>query len=112
MGLKNCEIEEVLNRFDSGGMSRRSFLVKMSALGVSAFVANALSLSPLGAAKAFAAIKGPEERAWELAKVAAAKATQKKLTLLIPTGSIGNMTPYADKWKKELGITLEFIVIR
>jgi multiple sugar transport system substrate-binding protein len=109
MKLKSREIEEALDHFDAGEMSRRSFLVQMSALGVSTFVANALSLSPLGAAKAFAAIKGPEERAWELARVAAAKATQKKLTLLIPTGSIGNMTPYADKWKKELGITLEFI---
>ncbi|EFK06986.1 Tat pathway signal sequence domain protein [delta proteobacterium NaphS2] len=102
-------IEEVLERFDEGGMSRRSFLVKLSALGVSALVANALSLSPLGATKAYAAIKGSEERAWELAKVSAAKAKKKTLTLLIPTGSIGNMTPYANKWKIELGITLEFI---
>lgn len=50
-----------------------------------------------------------QKNAWELAKAAAAKATKKTLTLLIPTGSIGNMTPYADKWKNELGITLEFI---
>jgi len=105
----NPEIDVVLNKFDAGGMSRRSFLSKMTALGVTAFVANAVSLSPLGAVKAFAAIGGPEERAWELAKIAAAKATKKSLTLLIPTGSIGNMTPYADKWKNELGITLEFI---
>ena len=54
-------------------------------------------------------MKGAEDRAWELAKVAAAKATKKKLTLLIPTGSIGNMTPYVETWKIELGIDLEFI---
>lgn len=39
----------------------------------------------------------------------AARATKKSLTLLIPTGSIGNMTPYVDKWKNELGIDLIFI---
>jgi multiple sugar transport system substrate-binding protein len=55
------------------------------------------------------AISGPEARAWELAKAAAAKAEKKTLTLLIPTGSIGNMTPYVDLWKTELGIELEFI---
>ncbi|WP_305985857.1 ABC transporter substrate-binding protein [Roseibium sp. MMSF_3544] len=65
--------------------------------------------SPLGASKAYAAISGPEERAWALAQEMAAKAQKKTLTLLIPTGSIGNMTPYVDKWKNELGITLEFI---
>jgi multiple sugar transport system substrate-binding protein len=107
--MSHREVEEVLERFDAGGMSRRRFLVRLSVLGISAVVANALSLSPLGAKKAFAVIIGPEERAWGLAKIAAAKATQKKLTLLIPTGSIGNMSPYVDKWKKELGISLEFI---
>ena len=92
METKNHEIEKMLDLYDAGGMTRRSFLAKLSALGVTAFVANAVSLSPLGALKAFAAINGPEERAWELAKAAAAKATKKTLTLLIPTGSIGNMT--------------------
>ena len=71
MAKTNPEIDVVLNKFDAGGMSRRSFLSKMTALGVTAFVANAVSLSPLGAVKAFAAIGGPEERAWELAKIAA-----------------------------------------
>ena len=105
----NGKIEQTLTEFDAGGLSRRKFLKRMAFLGVSAVVANAVSMSPLGALKAFAAMKGAEDRAWDLAKVAAAKAKKKTLTLLIPTGSIGNMTPYADKWKNELGITLEFI---
>lgn len=109
METQTSEIGKVLDLYDAGGMTRRSFLVKLSALGVTALIANAVSLSPLGAVKAFAAINGAEERAWELAKAAAAKATKKTLTLLIPTGSIGNMKPYEEKWKKELGITLEFI---
>jgi multiple sugar transport system substrate-binding protein len=109
MRSRNPEIGQALELYDAEGMSRRSFLAKLSALGVSAFVANAVSMSPLGAVKAFAAINGPEERAWQLAQAAAAKASKKTLTLLIPTGSIGNMTPYVDKWKNELGITLEFI---
>ena len=77
MEAKNGKIRKVCDTYDAGGMSRRSFLKKMTALGVTALIANAVSLSPLGAAKAFAAITGPEERAWELAKVAAAKATKK-----------------------------------
>ena len=93
METKDQRIESTLKEFDAGGMSRRNFLKKLGALGVAAAVANAVSISPLGALEAYAAMKGPEERAWELAKVAAAKATKKKLTLLIPTGSIGNMTP-------------------
>jgi multiple sugar transport system substrate-binding protein len=106
---KSPRIDHALEEFDAGRMSRRSFLSRLTAFGVTAAVANALSLSPLGAVAAWAAMNGPEERAWELAKAAAAKATKKTLTVLIPTGSIGNMTPYVDKWKNELGITLEFI---
>lgn len=109
MEMNKLDIDKVIDSFEAGAMTRRNFVIKLGALGISAFVANAISISPLGAKKAFAAIQGAEERAWELAKAAAAKATKKTLTLLIPTGSIGNMTPYADKWKNELGITLEFI---
>lgn len=109
MEIRNGNVESALKEYDAGGMSRRDFLRKMSILGISAVVANAVAVSPLGALNAFASMKGAEDRAWELAKVAAAKAKKKTLTLLIPTGSIGNMTPYVDKWKNELGITLEFI---
>jgi len=109
MAGKNEQIEQTMREYDAGGMSRRNFLKRLGALGVAAAVANAVAISPLGALEAWASMKGPEERAWELAKVAAAKAQKKTLTLLIPTGSIGNMTPYVDKWKNELGITLEFI---
>ena len=103
------QIESTCEEFEAGALSRRAFLNRMAALGVTAGVANFISLSPMGATKALAEIAGPEERAWALAKEMAAKAEKKTLTLLIPTGSIGNMTPYADKWKNELGITLEFI---
>lgn len=109
MQSKRTEIDSLCAKYDAGGVSRRTFLKQMCALGVTTVIANAVSISPLGATKAYAAISGPEERAWELAKAAAAKATKKTLTLLIPTGSIGNMKPYVDKWKNELGITLEFI---
>ena len=102
-------VSGVLSDYEKGRIDRRQFLGWMGALGVSFAVANLVSLSPLGATKAWAAIGGSEERAWALAKEFAAKATKKTLTLLIPTGSIGNMTPYVDKWKNELGITLEFI---
>lgn len=109
MNTRERKIDKVLATFDAGRMNRRGFLKSLAALGVTTFVANAVSLSPLGAVKAYAAIQGAEQRAWELAKAAAAKATKKTLTLLIPTGSIGNMKPYEEKWKNELGITLEFI---
>jgi multiple sugar transport system substrate-binding protein len=100
------EIGSILDQYDAGTMNHRSLLQQLSALGVSVVVANAIPRSPLGAKKAFAAISGPEERAWALAKEAAAKATKKTPTILIPAGSIGNKTPYVDKWKNELGIQL------
>ncbi|WP_138468347.1 extracellular solute-binding protein [Poseidonocella sp. HB161398] len=103
------QILDTVAKMDSGAMTRRSFIRKMGSLGVAAGVANAVALSPLGVRKAWAAISGPEERAWALAVEMAAKAEKKTLTLLIPTGSIGNMTPYADLWKTELGIELVFI---
>ena len=109
MKIEDKNVEKALKDFDAGGMSRRSFIKTMAVFGVTAVVANAVAISPLGALNAFASMKGAEDRAWELAKVAAAKATKKKLTLLIPTGSIGNMTPYVETWKIELGIDLEFI---
>ncbi len=109
MNSNRDEIKDVLGKFEAGQIDRRSFVQSLGLLGVSTFVANAVIQSPLGATKAFAAIGGPEERAWTLAKEAAAKATKKTLTVLIPTGSIGNMTPYVDKWKNELVIQLVFI---
>ncbi len=102
-------VKSAVNAFENGRMSRRGFMSRMAALGVTTGVANFIVQSPLGATKAFAAVSGPEERAWALAKEAAAKAEKKTLTVLIPTGSIGNMTPYVDKWKNELGIEIEFI---
>ncbi|MEM8852179.1 MAG: extracellular solute-binding protein [Pseudomonadota bacterium] len=108
--MKNrTELQHAAESYDAGTVNRRTFLRQMAALGVTTAVANVIVQSPLGASKALAAIAGPEERAWALAKEMAAKAEKKTLTLLIPTGSIGNMTPYVDKWKNELGITLEFI---
>ncbi|NMC48043.1 MAG: twin-arginine translocation signal domain-containing protein, partial [Desulfovibrio sp.] len=61
------KIEKACRKFDTGKMTRRGFLSKLAALGVTAAVANAVSLSPFGAARAWAAISGPEERAWALA---------------------------------------------
>jgi multiple sugar transport system substrate-binding protein len=86
-------------------VNRRDFLADVSKIGA------AVALAPPGLAmsQASSPIKGPEDRAWALAKQAAAKAKKKTLTILIPTGSIGNMKPFAELWKKELGITLEFI---
>ena len=108
--MKNkSRIEELCEQYDDGRMTRRSFIASVVALGATANIANILATSPAGASPALAGISGPEERAWALAKEMAAKAEKKTLTLLIPTGSIGNMTPYADLWKTELGITLEFI---
>ncbi len=109
MNNQKQAITDVLARYDARQLSRRSVLKSLGLLGVSSAVATAILQSPLGAVEALAAITGPEERAWALAKDAAAKAAKKTLTVLIPTGSIGNMRPYVGKWKDELGIQIEFI---
>jgi multiple sugar transport system substrate-binding protein len=108
--MRNREsVEEACRAFDTGGLSRRALLARLAALGTTSAVANFIVQSPRGASAALAQIAGPEDRAWALATEMAAKARKKTLTLLIPTGSIGNMTPYVQKWRSELGITLEFI---
>lgn len=109
MTTKRERILQEAERLDRGIITRRRFLKETSALGLGTAIGTTIAMSPLGARKAFADISGPEERAWALAQEAAAKAEKRTLTLLIPTGSIGNMTPYVDLWKSELGIDLEFI---
>jgi len=108
--MKNrSAIEDLCTRFDEGGLSRRSFLASLAAAGATTSLAQFITASPAGAQTALASITGPEDRAWALAQAAAARAERKILTLMIPTGSIGNMTPYVDLWRDELGIELEFI---
>lgn len=107
--VAQASADDVLEAFDARTLNRRDALKRLTALGVKATIATIVLQSPLGARRAYAAINGPEERAWALAKSAAARATKRTLALLIPTGSIGNMTPYVEKWRNELGITLEFI---
>lgn len=102
-------IEQVCDQYEAQGLSRRELMRRLTGLGATLGVAKFIAFSPLGARQALAAISGPEERAWALATEMAEKATKRTLTLLIPTGSIGNMTPYVDKWKDELDIQLEFI---
>jgi multiple sugar transport system substrate-binding protein len=108
--MKNrSAIEDLCTDYDEGRLTRRGFLTSLAAIGATTAVANYLATGAASAQEALTTISGPEARAWELAKAAAAKAEKKTLTLLIPTGSIGNMTPYVDLWKSELGIELEFI---
>lgn len=105
------KINGVLEQYDAGQISRRTFLKMMGYLGITAPIATSILASAVtsSAKAAYDEISGAEKRAWELAKEAAAKAQNKTLTLLIPTGSIGNMKPYEELWKNELGITLQFI---
>lgn len=107
--MESSRFSGLFEKYKSGQIGRRQFLDSVGKLGLSVAASNMLMKSAISATEAGAAIKGPEERAWALAKQAAAKAQKKSLTLLIPTGSIGNMSPYAEVWKKELGIALEFI---
>jgi multiple sugar transport system substrate-binding protein len=104
------EFEQLFQHHESGRLSRRDLLKHLGAAGLAApAIRTLLALSPLAATEARAAMEGAEQRAWKLAQEAAKKAEKKTLTIVIPTGSIGNMTPYVDKWKKELGIDTEFI---
>lgn len=109
MTVQKDAVLNVLKHYDAGHLSRRQVLQSLGMLGVSSVLANTVLSSAASAAEAFETISGPEERAWALAKDAAAKAPKKTLTVLIPTGSIGNLKPYVGKWKDELGITIEFI---
>jgi multiple sugar transport system substrate-binding protein len=109
MPIDREEVRQACDRLDRGTVDRRSFLRSAALLGLSASTGALLAASPMGAGRAWAAMGSAEERAYALAKQAAAKATKKTLTILHPTGSVGNMTPYVPYWKQEFGIDLEFI---
>lgn len=63
MIINRNEVLDTVAKMDSGAMSRRGFIARMGALGVSGAVANFVALSPLGVRKAWAQVSGPEERA-------------------------------------------------
>jgi multiple sugar transport system substrate-binding protein len=107
--LGNRDLADLCRYLDSGLIDRREFLRNAVVAGASASLGAALAAAPNGAAHALETIEGPEKRAWELAKSAAAKAPKKTLTVLYPSGAVGNLSPYVDLWKKELGIDIELI---
>ena len=108
MMLGNRDLADLCRYLDSGRIDRREFFRNALVAGASVSLSAALAAVP-SAVEALETIEGPEKRAWELAKSAAAKAPKKTLTVLYPSGAVGNLSPYVDLWKKELGIEIELI---
>jgi len=90
--------------------SRRSFL-KQTALGTTA-----LAIAPslvMGTRTALAAKLSLENVHVEAAQRAKELAGGKPVTLTIldPSGSLGNIKPIADKWKADTGIDIQYVEV-
>ena len=94
-------------------VSRRDLMKGMASLGLSA---TAISLimrnAPLGVKRAWAAEGGtPEERAIIAAKALYASAPKKTISIMFPSGSGGNMSPFSAEWKELTGFDVELLEV-
>jgi multiple sugar transport system substrate-binding protein len=93
-----------------GRHSRRSFL-RRTALGTAALtVAPSLLWAPRTAnAAKFSLDNVHAEAAKQAKELAAGKAVT--LTILEPSGSLGNVKPVADRWKADTGIDIQYVEV-
>jgi len=94
-------------------VSRRDLMKGMAAMGITAGMAKYfMQGAPLGVRKAWAAEGGtPEERAINAAKALFANAKKKTISIMHPSGSGGNMTPFTKEWKDLTGFDVELIEV-
>ena len=94
-------------------VSRRDLMKGMAGLGLGAAAIQVLmKKAPFSVRQAWAAEGGtPEERAINGAKALFANAPKKTITIMNPSGSGGNMAPFAEEWKGLTGFDLELIEV-
>ena len=94
-------------------VSRRDLIKGMMGLGLSATaISMIMRKAPLSVKSAWAAEGGtPEERAIKAAKALYANAPKKTISIMHPSGSGGNMSPYSAEWKELTGFDVELIEV-
>ena len=94
-------------------VSRRDLMKGMAGLGLGAgAIAVMTRQTPLGIKKAWAAEGNtPEERAIKAAKALFATSSKKTISIMHPSGSGGNMSPFTAEWKELTGFDVELIEV-
>jgi len=117
---KNSRIWKEVNRILSMSadrknfkMSRRDVMKGLMGVGLTAAMARSLmQKSSLGMRQAWAAEGGtPEERAVNAAKALFANAKKKTISIMHPSGSGGNMSPFTKEWKELTGFDVELLEV-
>lgn len=95
-------------RITRNGQSRRSFLLTSAAGATTLLLPSGFTATPA---------RGQEATLDNVHTVAAAKAKELaagrsvKLTILEPSGSLGNVKPVADQWTEETGIDIAYVEV-
>ena len=92
-------------------VSRRDLMKGMMGLGLSATaISMIMRKAPFGIKKAWAAEGDtPEQRAIIAAKALYANSPKKTISIMHPSGSGGNMSPFSAEWKELTGFEVELI---
>ncbi|MBT3927511.1 MAG: extracellular solute-binding protein [Rhodospirillaceae bacterium] len=94
-------------------VSRRDLMKGMASLGLSATaISMIMKKAPLSVKRAWA-VEGatPEDRAAKAAKAMYAGAKKKTISIMHPSGSGGNMSPFTAEWKALTGFDVELIEV-
>ena len=94
-------------------VTRRDLMKGMAGLGLSATaISMIMRKAPLSVKRAWAAEGNtPEERAVNGAKALFANAKKKTISIMHPSGSGGNMSPFSAEWKDLTGFDVELIEV-
>ena len=94
-------------------VSRRDLMKGMMSLGLSATaISMIMRKAPFSAKQAWAAEGNtPEERAVKAAKALYANSPKKTISIMHPSGSGGNMSPFTAEWKELTGFDVELIEV-
>ncbi len=94
-------------------VSRRDLIKGMAGLGIGAAgIKILMNQAPLSIRKAWAAEGDtPEERAINGAKALFADAPKKTISVMYPSGSGGNLSPFSQEWKDLTGFDVELIEV-
>ena len=94
-------------------VSRRDLIKGMAGLGLSAGAIKVLmSKAPFSVKQAWAAEGDtPEERAINGAKALFADSPKKTISVMYPSGSGGNLSPFSEEWKSLTGFDVELIEV-
>jgi multiple sugar transport system substrate-binding protein len=104
------EVFRLFALHEAGRLNRRQLVRGLGQVGLTgAAAAFLLKHLPLAVRQALAQGATVEERALKAAAELAKNAPKKTVSILNPSGSAGNMKPFAQEWKDATGLDIELI---